>query len=86
MPRHIYQQPNGKWCVFSTIVDDFLLYDATRDELVTFLLKEERKRIHDLLDRTEAGDIPPRLSFEDAATKSDIDFENSTADRDNTEL
>lgn len=84
MPRHIYQQPDGRWCVFSTIVDDFLLYDATRDELTDFLLEGERNRIDDLLDRTEFGDIPPRMSFEDAAAKSDIDFE--TSDRDSPEL
>lgn len=34
MPHAIVQQPNGKFAIWSTIVDDFVLLDATAPEAV----------------------------------------------------
>ncbi len=33
MPQHIVKQPNGKYAIFSSVVDDFVGYDATPDEV-----------------------------------------------------
>lgn len=33
MPQMILRQPDGLYCVFSTVVDDFLVYDASPEEL-----------------------------------------------------
>lgn len=32
MPQHITKQPNGKYAIFSSVVDDFVVYDATPEE------------------------------------------------------
>jgi len=34
MGHQIIQQPDGKWAVWSTIVNDFIIEDATRAELI----------------------------------------------------
>ena len=33
MGRAIIEQPDGLFCVWSTVVDDFLIYDATMEEI-----------------------------------------------------
>lgn len=45
MARAILQQPDGKWCVFSTIVDDFIYTDATLEEIEAALVEETTQRI-----------------------------------------
>lgn len=35
MPQHLVLQPNGKYAVWSTIVDNFLSLDSTRDEILS---------------------------------------------------
>lgn len=45
MGRKIYKQPNGKYCVWSTVVDDFIYMDCTRDELVDFYVEDRRRSI-----------------------------------------
>lgn len=40
MARSILQQPDGKWCVFSTIVDDFLYVNGTLEEIQEILTEE----------------------------------------------
>lgn len=40
MARAILQQPDGKWCVFSTIVDDFLYVNGTLEEIQEILTEE----------------------------------------------
>lgn len=34
MPHYFVKQPNGKYAIYSTIVDDFLLFDATQQEAI----------------------------------------------------
>jgi hypothetical protein len=36
MGHQIIKQPNGKYCVFSTVVDNVILKDATRQELMEY--------------------------------------------------
>ncbi len=55
-------QPNGKYAVFSTIVDDFILLDATRDEYIEFELDNKRKDLEQHIDNLET----PYPSWDDA--------------------
>ena len=59
MARLVVKQPNGLLAVWSTIVDNFIIEDATRSELIEEFLKEERKKIEELID------TPSRLSYDD---------------------
>lgn len=43
MSWQIIKQPNKKYCVYSTVVDHFVVVDATEEELKDFY-KEERGR------------------------------------------
>lgn len=45
MGRQIIKQPNGKYCVFSSVVDNIIMYDATEKDIVKFLAKESIERI-----------------------------------------
>jgi hypothetical protein len=40
MARAILKQPNGLWCLFSSIVDDFIVEDASMDELKQWMYEE----------------------------------------------
>lgn len=39
------QQSNGLYAVWSSVVDDFVLLDATRDEIIEDFCEAERERI-----------------------------------------
>ena len=43
MGRQIIEQPNGKYAIWSTIVDDFILEDITVEEYIEFRIQEETK-------------------------------------------
>ena len=43
MGRQIIKQPNGKYAVWSSIVDDFILVDATPDEIIEDWCEQQRK-------------------------------------------
>lgn len=53
MGNRIVQQPDRRYAVFSSIVDDFILENATEDMLITFFVDEatrhERKMVSDSL-------------------------------------
>lgn len=34
MPQFIVKQPNGKYAIFSTVVDNFVAYDYTEAEII----------------------------------------------------
>ncbi len=52
MGRGIYKQPNGRYAVFSSIVDHFIFYDATEQELIDFFLQEEKEEIERRIHKT----------------------------------
>ena len=62
MGRQIIKQPDGKYCIFSSIVDDFTLWNATKEELIEDLVDCEREKIVYEVDRVinklEAGGKP----------------------------
>lgn len=62
MGRQIIKQPNGKYCIFSSIVDNFTYYDMTEDEIVELWANEEReqiaKRVKENIEKLEPGEKP----------------------------
>jgi hypothetical protein len=51
MPRIIVQQPDGKYAVWSTVVDNFVCQDMTRDELKDFFVEEAVEQARQEVDR-----------------------------------
>lgn len=45
MGRQIIKQPNGKYAVWSTVVDDFILVDALPEDIVSERVQESSERI-----------------------------------------
>lgn len=75
MGRSVVKQPNGKFALFSSIVDDFVLVDATKQELIDSDIEEARERItaqyDDMFEFLDKGETPPRyvastMSWEEA--------------------
>lgn len=51
MGRQIVQQPNGKWAVWTTICDDWLIEDATEAELWAFYEEDIEREVNELIAR-----------------------------------
>lgn len=73
MARQIIEQPDGKYCVFSSIVDGFIIKDATREEIVESFAEEARQdtivSINSTFDKLESGGRPYyqfTMSYEEA--------------------
>lgn len=47
MSKQIIKQPNGKFCLFSTVVDSVTHYDCTPEEIIEQMVEEQRKVITD---------------------------------------
>lgn len=45
MGRQIIKQPNGLYAVFSSIVDDFIIVDATSQDIIAEYTKEAEEEI-----------------------------------------
>lgn len=45
MSRQIIKQPNGKYCVFSSIVDNVIMYNATPEAIINKWAAEQKGRI-----------------------------------------
>lgn len=76
MGKQIIKQPNGKYCLFSSVVDDVTIYDATPEELIDSFVEEERKRITNdvlrIVNELEAGEkayYQFTLSFKEMLTR-----------------
>jgi adenylate kinase len=51
MANQIIKQPNGKYAIFSTEIDDFVLLEATPEAIIEMRVEEERKRITESVNR-----------------------------------
>lgn len=64
MPKQIVVQPNGMLALWSTVVDDFVCFDATEeeiaDELSDGLIRIWRQRVKDVLAELRKGGKPYR--------------------------
>ena len=45
MSHRILREKDGKYCIFSSIVDDVIAHNFTREQLVTYYLEEEKKKL-----------------------------------------
>lgn len=62
MAMRVIKQPNGKYALFSTVVDHLLVYDATEDEIrveLRAIMMEEVERTIDGKIRAACEDWPP---------------------------
>ena len=62
MGRQIIKQPNGKYAIWSTIVDDFIFFNMTAEEWIQFRIRESaeqvRKDIEEIISKLEKGEKP----------------------------
>jgi hypothetical protein len=58
----IIKQPNGKYCIFSSIVDNFTHYDMSEDDIIELWSDTERrnvaKKVKDKITMLENGEKP----------------------------
>ena len=59
MPSFYTKQPDGKYAVYSTIVDDFIVDNATREEIITSEIERAseqiRRELTSTLDALDSG-------------------------------
>jgi hypothetical protein len=62
MSQQIIKQPDGKYAVWSTVVDDIILYDATAKELINYFGKkaerQARRETAELIAKIETSKNP----------------------------
>lgn len=69
MGQHIVKQPNGKYAIFSSVVDHFIAYDATPEEIAAHFRQESIENS----DRQTARGITSADHFADARFATDIE-------------
>ena len=62
MGQQIIQQPNGKYAVWSSVVDAFVLLDCEPNEIIDEWLEQERRRltraVTEIVDKLNRGERP----------------------------
>lgn len=58
MARQIIKQPNGKYCVFSTVVDGIVDYDMSVSELKKDRKNGDEETINQIIAKLENGEKP----------------------------
>jgi hypothetical protein len=62
MGRQIIKQPNGKFCIFSSIVDNVVAYDCTKEEIIEESVRHSgeisRSRVEQVFEKLEVGEKP----------------------------
>ena len=54
MGRQVVKQPDGNFAIWSSIVDDFIMEDATKDDIKSFWVGEKVMETIAMLDKTFA--------------------------------
>ncbi len=74
--HQIIKQPDGKLAVWSTVVDDFVRFDASVDEIIEWEVETARKdierRLYDIaaaLDRGEKPYFRSTMTWDEAQTR-----------------
>lgn len=90
MGRQIILQPDGRFCLFSSVSDGFLLRDVTREQLTEWIVDEAmrdlRERIQHKIDAVASGH-PERayyqfaMTWEEACRMHNANFPRDEADR-----
>lgn len=62
MAYQIIKQPDGLFCLWSTIVDNLVALDATKEEIIEYLAKQaansSRERSTEIFRKIEKGEKP----------------------------
>ena len=62
MGQQIIKQPNGKYCLFSSIVDSVTYYNMTKEEIVEVWTENARKefeqKVNDITEKLDKGEKP----------------------------
>jgi hypothetical protein len=73
MARQIIKQPNGLFAEFSSITDSFVMWDATKEEIIQAAVKDAEahaiEQCEDIFERIEKGTewkSPFKLSWAEA--------------------
>jgi hypothetical protein len=79
MADQIIKQPNGKFCVFSTVVDDIVIEDAAGHELVEYYAhkaaEREAEAVNKILFALDRGEKPYyqfTMTYEEALAKKEF--------------
>lgn len=48
-----FQQPDGRWFLYSTVTDQFVIEDATREEILEYKMEKYREEMQRKLDEIE---------------------------------
>ena len=62
MGRQIIKQPNGRYCIFSSIVDNITHYDMEENDVVELWVEEQRRdissKVREIIQSIESGGKP----------------------------
>ncbi len=62
MSQQIVKQPDGMYAIWSTVIDDFVVVDATKEEIIREFMEAERERVaarvNDIIAKLERGEKP----------------------------
>lgn len=65
MGHQIIQQPDGKFCIFSTYIDQFVVQDKTASEIVEicvdYAADRERERVERIVNELSKGSKNPNF-------------------------
>lgn len=77
MGIRIYEQPDGQFAAYSTTVDDFLIEDATKDEIEEWYVRRQeeqaREEIRERLGEAREGARPQGIApgtYEEAVERA----------------
>jgi hypothetical protein len=76
MARQIIKQPNGKFCIFSSVCDNVTYYDMEEQEIIDVWARESKKDIEEqvkkIISDLNKGDKPYRyetMTYEEMLEK-----------------
>ena len=62
MGQQIIKQPNGKYCLFSSVVDNVTYYGMTKEEIVEVWTEKAKKdfeeKVNDIVNKLDKGEKP----------------------------
>lgn len=76
MSKQIIKQPDGKYCIYSTQSDNFVVMDSDKQGLIDYFLLNDkntwRKYVNEIIEKLETGEKPYHqftMSYEDAVER-----------------
>jgi hypothetical protein len=62
MGWQIIKQPNGKYCIFSSVVDNVVYYDGTPEQILEAIIEAEttpiRRKVNETISQLDKGEKP----------------------------